>query len=43
MERWPWILSFREKTKQNSNRAKGVGVVGVLTKVKNAINGLLNT
>jgi hypothetical protein len=32
MGRWPWILSFR--VKQNSNRAKGVGVVSVLAKVK---------
>jgi hypothetical protein len=32
MGRWPWILSFREK-KQNSDRAKGVGVLSILAKV----------
>jgi hypothetical protein len=32
MGRWPWILSFRGK-KQNSNKAKGVGVLSVLAKV----------
>jgi hypothetical protein len=45
MGRWPWILSFREK-KQNWNRAKVVGVLSVLAKVKNGpykdrrVNGL---
>jgi hypothetical protein len=32
--RWPWILSFREKKKQNSNRVKDVGVLSILAKVK---------
>jgi hypothetical protein len=35
MERWPWILSFR--IKQNSNRAKVVGVVSVLAKGKKTV------
>jgi hypothetical protein len=35
MGRWPSILSFREK-KQNSNRARGVEVLSILEKVKNA-------
>jgi hypothetical protein len=35
MERCPWILSFREK-KQNSNRVRGVEVLSILAKVKNA-------
>jgi hypothetical protein len=39
MRRWPWILSFREKKKQNSNRIKGVGVLSILAKVKNAKKG----
>jgi hypothetical protein len=39
MGRWPRILSFREK-KQNSNGAKGVVVVSILEKVKNAKSGL---
>jgi hypothetical protein len=38
MGRWPWILSFREK-KQNSNRVKGVEVLSILAKVKNAKQG----
>jgi hypothetical protein len=38
MGRWPWILSFREN-KQNSNRVKGVEVLSVLTRVKNAKKG----
>jgi hypothetical protein len=38
MGRWPWILSFREK-KQNSNRTKGVEVLSILPKVKNAKKG----
>jgi hypothetical protein len=33
MRRWPWILSFREK-KQNSNRAKGMGVLSKYWKDK---------
>jgi hypothetical protein len=35
MGRWPWILSFREK-KQNSNRVRGVEVLSILARVKNA-------
>jgi hypothetical protein len=35
MGRWPWILSFGKK-KQNSNRVKGVEVLSVLARVKNA-------
>jgi hypothetical protein len=38
MGRWPWILYFREK-KQNSNRIKGVEVLSILAKVKNAKKG----
>jgi hypothetical protein len=38
MGRGPWILSFREK-KQNSNRVKGVKVLRILVKVKNAKKG----
>jgi hypothetical protein len=38
MGRWPWILSFREK-KQNSNRVRGVEVLSILAKVKNAKKG----
>jgi hypothetical protein len=38
MGRWPWILSFREK-KNNSNRVKGVEVLSILAKVKNAKKG----
>jgi hypothetical protein len=37
--RWPWILSFRGKTKQNSNRVKGGGVLSILAKIKNAQKG----
>jgi hypothetical protein len=33
--RWPWILSSREK-KQNSNRVRGVEVLSILPRVKNA-------
>jgi hypothetical protein len=40
MGRWPWILSFREK-KQNSSRVKGVEVLSVLARVKNAKKGNL--
>jgi hypothetical protein len=39
MGRWPWILSFREKKKQNSNRIKGVEVLSILAKVKKAKKG----
>jgi hypothetical protein len=38
MGRLPWILSFREK-KQNSNSVKGVEVLSILAKVKNAQKG----
>jgi hypothetical protein len=38
MGRWPWILSLREK-KLNSNRVKGVEVLSILAKVKNAKKG----
>jgi hypothetical protein len=35
---WPWILSFSEK-KQNSKRVKGVEVLSIHPKVKNAKKG----
>jgi hypothetical protein len=38
MGRWTWILSFREK-KQNSISEKGVKVMSILAKVKNAKKG----
>jgi hypothetical protein len=38
MRRWPWILSFRGK-KQNSNRVKGVEVLSIIARVKNAKKG----
>jgi hypothetical protein len=41
MGRWPWILSFREEKKQNSNRVKGVEVLSILAQVKNAKKGNL--
>jgi hypothetical protein len=36
MGRWPWILSFRKKTEL---RVKGVEVMSVLARVKNAKKG----
>jgi hypothetical protein len=33
-------IVFQRQNKQKSNRAKGVGVVSVLAKVKNAKSGL---
>jgi hypothetical protein len=41
MGRWPWILSFTEKKKQNSNKAKGVGFMSVLAKVKNGPTAIM--
>jgi hypothetical protein len=38
MGRWPWILSLREK-KQNPNRVRGVEVLSILARVKNAKKG----
>jgi hypothetical protein len=38
MGRWPWIC-LSEKKKQNSNRVKGVEVLSVLARVKNAKKG----
>jgi hypothetical protein len=40
MGRWPWILSFKDKKKkQNSKRVKGVEVLSIRARVKNAKKG----